>query len=97
MAVASCPEEDASLRPVRWRRMAWVTWRQHRLALAGVAALLGVVALCLWTVGLGLHHAYTTATACHPAGSIACGDLVNRFNGMDNVLWYGYVLQPLPA
>ena len=29
---------DASLRPLPWRRMAWVTWRQHRLALAGVVA-----------------------------------------------------------
>ena len=35
------PGEDASPRPVPWRRMTWVTWRQHRAALAGVAALLG--------------------------------------------------------
>ena len=33
------PGHDARLRPVPWRRMAWVTWRQHRAALAGVAAL----------------------------------------------------------
>ncbi len=39
-----CPRADASLRPVPWRRMAWVTWRQHRLALAGVVALFGVAA-----------------------------------------------------
>jgi hypothetical protein len=25
-------EDDATLRPVPWRRMAGVTWRQHRLA-----------------------------------------------------------------
>src|SRR5258708_14894314 len=31
---------DARLRPLPWRRMAWVTWRQHRLALAGGGALL---------------------------------------------------------
>ena len=36
-------QEDASLRPVPWRRMAWVTWRQHRVALSGVAALLGAL------------------------------------------------------
>jgi hypothetical protein len=42
------PEEaDAGLRPVPWRRMAWVTWRQHRFALGGVAALLGGLALYL--------------------------------------------------
>ena len=28
--------------------MAWVTWRQHRVALAGVAAFLGALAVCLW-------------------------------------------------
>ena len=32
--------------------MAWVTWRQHRIALSGVAAFLGVLAVCLWIVGL---------------------------------------------
>ncbi len=42
---APAREEDASLRPVPWRRMAWVTWRQHRVALAGVAALLGALAV----------------------------------------------------
>ena len=44
-------EEDASLRPVPWRRMAWVTWRQHRIALAGVAAFLGALAVWLWIAG----------------------------------------------
>ena len=68
------PEEDASLRPVPWRRMAWVTWRQHRLALAGVAALLGALAVYLWIIGLQLHHAYAAATACHPASSSACSE-----------------------
>jgi hypothetical protein len=88
---------DASLRPVPWRRMAWVTWRLHRLALTGVAALLGALALCLWVVGLQLHHVYATATACHPASSIACGELVGRFDGMARFLADGYVLQAVPA
>ena len=26
-------EDDAGLRPVPWRQLAWVTWRQHRFAL----------------------------------------------------------------
>jgi hypothetical protein len=72
-------EEDASLPPVPWRRMAWVTWRQHRGALAGVATLLGVLAVYLWRAGLTLHHAYTAVTACHPAGSIACGTAASDF------------------
>ena len=32
-------EDDARLRPVPWRRMAGVTWRQHRVALGAVAVL----------------------------------------------------------
>ena len=32
---------DASPRPVPWRRMSGVTWRQHRVTLAGVAVLAG--------------------------------------------------------
>jgi ABC-2 family transporter len=91
------PEADASLRPVPWRRMAWVTWRQHRLALGGVAALLGGLAVWLWIAGLRLHHAYAAATACHPASSPACADLIETFNGMNQVLSKGYVLQAVPA
>ena len=85
LTVPARPEEDASLRPVPWRRMAWVTWRQHRTALTGVAALLGALAVCLWIVGLQLHHAYAAATACHPASSVACGDLVANFNGIGRI------------
>jgi ABC-2 family transporter protein len=90
-------EDDASLRPVPWRRMAGVTWRQHRFALLGVVTLLGAVAVYLWIVGLQLHHAYAAAIACHPAGSPACQGLVNRFNGMDTFLANGVVLQALPV
>jgi hypothetical protein len=64
------PRHDAGLRPVPWRRMAWVTWRQHRAALAGVAVFLGALAVYLWLTGLQIHHAY--AIACHPASSLAC-------------------------
>jgi ABC-2 family transporter protein len=70
LTVPARPAEDASLRPVPWRRMGWVTWRQHRVALAGVAALLGALAVYLWLTGLQIHHAY--ATDCHPASSLAC-------------------------
>jgi ABC-2 family transporter protein len=40
-------------------------------AAAGVAVLLGALAVYLWLTGLQIHHAY--ATACHPASSLACG------------------------
>ena len=72
---------EASPRPLPWRRMAWVTWRQHRFALAGVAVLLGVLAIWLWLTGSSAHRAWAAATACHPASSFACQNLINQFNG----------------
>jgi hypothetical protein len=90
-------EDDASARPVPWRRMAGVTWRQHRFALLGVVTLLGAVAVYLWIAGLQLHRAYAAAIACHPARSPACQDLVNTFNGMGTFLANGSILQALPA
>jgi hypothetical protein len=38
-------------RPVPWGKLAWVTWRQHRAALAGVAVLLGALSLYLLVMG----------------------------------------------
>ncbi len=90
-------EEDASLRPVPWRRMAWVTWRQHRIALAGVALFLGALAVCLWRVGLGLHNAFAAAAACRPATSPVCDELQTKLAGLDIFLANGYVLQAVPA
>jgi len=51
----------------------------------------------MWILGLKLHHAYAAATACHPASSVACADLVRIFNGMGNFLANGIVLQAVPA
>ena len=86
------PHEDASLRPVPWRRMAGVTWRQHRFTLVGMTALLGVLGLYLWLSGLGMHHAYTVATACRPADSVACINTVGDFNAA-----YGTTAQTIAA
>ncbi len=63
------PGRGRGLRPVPWRRMAWVTWRQHRFAIAGVAAFLGVLALYLLIEGLPIRGAYAAVTACHPASA----------------------------
>ena len=95
--------DDARLRPVPWRRMAGVIWRQHRIALAGVAVLLGGLAVWLWTVGTSLHIAYAAALACHPASSAACQNLVVAFNvSADNHFMGskgpgGVLLQLVPA
>jgi hypothetical protein len=72
---------DAALRPLPWRRMAGVTWRQHRLALAGVVVLLGALAVWLWSEGISVHHAWDAAIACQSASSPACQDAAASFNG----------------
>jgi len=77
--------------------MTWVTWRQHRVALGSVVALLGALAAYMWLVGLQLHHAYAAATGCHPASSAVCADLVNHFNGIGGFLANGLILQVVPA
>ena len=91
------PAKDAGLRPLPWRRMAWVSWRHHRVALGGVAVFLGALAVWLWTAGLQLHHAYAAAIACHPAGSAACQNLIATFQSTNVILKGGFVLQPVPA
>ena len=91
------PAEDASLRPVPWQRMGWVTWRQHRTALVGVAALVGALALLLWIVGLHVHQAYSAAAACRPTSSAICDDMFGNFSVMDGFLANGFLLQALPA
>jgi hypothetical protein len=79
LAVPPRREEETSPRPVSWRRMAWITWRQHRIALGGAAAFLGALAVYLWLAGLQLHHAYAATTACHPASSILCANKTSDF------------------
>jgi hypothetical protein len=99
LTVPARPDRDARLRPVPWRRMAWVTWRQHRLALAGVAALFGVAAVFLLITGLRMRHAYAAVAACHPAGSGICQQVAGDFLG-SHAPGVGYVLgllQVIPA
>ena len=95
---AARPEEDASLRPLPWRRMAWVTWRQHRSALTGVGALLGALAVCFFIAGLQLHHAYAAAVS--PATRPAHLPAViwsAGFNGMYGFLANGFLPQVVPV
>jgi len=108
LTVSARPDKDDGPPPLPWRRMAWVTWRQHRFALAGVAVFIGAIAVCLWIVGLQLHHAYAAAiAACHQASSLAClgpptargqiGGAVGKFDGMDDFLANGAILQVVPV
>ncbi|HTZ30497.1 MAG TPA: hypothetical protein VMC83_41300 [Streptosporangiaceae bacterium] len=56
MATSAQPARGARLRPVPWRGMAWVSWRQHRATLAGLVAALGLAGLYLYITGLDLRH-----------------------------------------
>ena len=80
LTVSRGRENGMRVAPLPFARMGWVTWRQHRMALAGAATLLGALALWLWIAGLHLHHAYAAVTACHPASSYACGSMLGDFN-----------------
>jgi ABC-type transport system involved in multi-copper enzyme maturation permease subunit len=78
--VPAAHHDNENPRPVPWRRMAGVIWRQHRYALLGVVALLGVLALYLAVAGTSMHHAYATALACRPASAYTCQNQVIDFN-----------------
>jgi ABC-type transport system involved in multi-copper enzyme maturation permease subunit len=91
------PVKGASPRPLPWRRMVWVSWRHHRIALGGVLVFLGALAVWLSIAGLQLHHAYATAAACHPSSSNACQNLIATFQSTNVILKGGFALQPLPA
>ena len=80
-ATSSVPRrEEARSQRVPWRRMAWVIWRQHRLTIAGVLALLAAAAVLVVVEGVQLHHAYAAVTACRPAGSGACQQAAANFS-----------------
>lgn len=102
----------AAVRPVPWHRLAWVTWRQHRAALAGAVALLGAIAAYLAYMGWEIHRAYNAYAACLPASlrgqpsfgpavSAACGPLGRSFfsfygGGRGSVLSTGINAQTVP-
>jgi hypothetical protein len=97
LTVPAADEEDAGLRPLPWRRMAGVIWRQHRFALVGVAALLGMLAVLLWIAGSSMHGVYAAAVSCRPAGSPACQAAALAFLNSYGFLANGIILQVLPA
>jgi ABC-2 family transporter protein len=79
-ATIPAAQTGARPRPVPWTRLAWVTWRQHRAALAGVTVLLGVAAVYLAVMGMKIHDAYATYAACRPAASAACQRLLQTLD-----------------
>ncbi|HXT89082.1 MAG TPA: hypothetical protein VN714_07470 [Trebonia sp.] len=80
MTAAAIParRERPAARAVPWTRLAWVTWRQHRAALAGAAAFLGAIAVYLAITGHEIHQAYDAlvAAGCPQADAIQPGSLL---------------------
>ena len=66
MTAAAVParRERPAARAVPWTRLAWVSWRQHRAALAGAVALLGAIAVYLAITGRHIYQAYNAYAAC---------------------------------
>jgi hypothetical protein len=80
------PNQGTAPRPLPWRRMAWVTWRQQRATLISVPAVLGAVAIFLVVVGLKVHHDYAAIVNCPLSGpneSSTCQQLFQNFNSTD--------------
>jgi ABC-2 family transporter len=83
LTISAPPAGQRRLRPVPWRNMLWVTWRQHRATLISVPALFAAVGLFLLIMGLHIHHDYAALMACHPFSSSACQTLNRNFNMTD--------------
>ena len=80
------PGQETAPPPVPWRRMAWVTWRQHRALLISVSAVLAAVAVFLVIFGLKAHHDYSALLNCplnQGQQSKACAELFRTFNSTD--------------
>ncbi len=62
--------------------MAWVTWRQHRSALAGMAVLLGGLSLLMLINGLRMRATLSSLglNACHPVTIARCAAQLSIFD-----------------
>ncbi len=79
MAAVTTASRGTDLRPIAWRKMAWTTWRMHRIALCGVLALFGAAAIWLTIRGLQMHQAYAAVATCQPIGSGLCRGVADQF------------------
>jgi hypothetical protein len=80
------PGQETAPPPVPWRRMAWVTGRQHRALLISVPAVLAAVAVFLVVFGLKAHHDYAALVNCpldSGRQSGACSKMFSNFNSDD--------------
>jgi hypothetical protein len=80
LTMARQPGQNTTIRPVPWRKLGWVAWRQQRLALAGAIGLLAGLAVYLLITGLRMHSAYASVMACQASGSRFCDRSISDFN-----------------
>jgi len=73
------PGQRLTPRPIPWSKLAWVSWRQYRIAMLGAVVFLGGLAVYLVVMGLKIHSAYAATLSCHPANSSACSDVTSLF------------------
>jgi hypothetical protein len=76
-AVALAPA--TTLRPVPWRRLAWVAWRRYRVTLIATAGVLAVLAVSLVVSGEHVRSAYDAVHGCRPVTSARCRFLDEQF------------------
>ncbi|HET6151592.1 MAG TPA: hypothetical protein VFE15_01475 [Marmoricola sp.] len=76
---ALAPAPTLSVRPVRWHRLAWVTWRRYRLTLVGTVLVLAALAVELIVTGEHMRTAYNALQACAPVTSEKCHFMDDSF------------------
>lgn len=93
LTVAPAP----AVRPVPWRRLAWVAWRRQRTTVLTTVAVLVVVGIYLAISGVQIHRAYAAWEACAPRAAATCQFQFTNFEdsyGSPGLLGFVQVLLP---
>ena len=77
--------------------MAWVIWRQHRLALAGVAVFLGALAVCCGSPAFSCTTRTPPRSPATRRARLPAQNLIVNFQSTNVILKGGFVLQAVPA
>ncbi len=95
-ALAAAP--SIALRPVPWKRLAWVTWRRYRFTLISVLGILAVLTVSLFIAGQHARTAYEALQTCHPKSAANCRYLDETFhNTYGSIGFLGTFLMLLPG
>ena len=82
MTVATATPDVGRVRPSLLRGLPWITWRQHRVALAGVITLLGGISVFFLFNGLAMHRDYSALGlgSCGNINGQSCQPLLDLFS-----------------